>query len=56
VKRQRKKRAHDTESIGSSSKESIKMAKVGSKGNDVLEWKVVRVFMRPQGLTYTLTD
>jgi hypothetical protein len=39
-----KKRDRDTVSSGASSKESIKTAKVGSKSNDVLGWKVVIVF------------
>lgn len=39
-----KKRDHDTESCGSSSKEMIKRDNVGIKSNDVLEWKVVIVF------------
>ena len=44
MERHRKKRDHDTESSGASSKESMKRVKVGSKSNDVLEWKVVIVF------------
>ena len=42
--RHRKKRDHDTESSGASSLQSVKRAKVGSKSNNVLEWKVVMVF------------
>ena len=47
--RHRKERDHDTESSGSSSKESIKRVKVGSKSSDVLEWKVVMVFDETTG-------
>jgi hypothetical protein len=44
VEKYRKKRYHDTESSGPSSKGSIKRAKVGRKSNNVLECKVVMVF------------
>ena len=56
MKRCRKKRDHDAESSGASGKESIKTAKVGSKSNFVLEWKVVMVFDETTGLIYTLSD
>ena len=49
VERHRKKRNHDTESSGASSKECIKRANVGSNSRDVLEWKMVIVFDETKG-------
>ena len=49
VERHRKKRDHDIESSGASSKETINRAKVGSKSSDVLDWKVVILFDETTG-------